>query len=144
MILVDANVLLYAYDETSERHEGCRRWLEAGIASGRPIRLALVTLLAFVRIATDRRVFREPLTTEEACSLVEQWLELPSVRLVQPGPRTWQLLSELCSEGQASGPLVMDAHLAALALEHGTAIATTDRDFNRFSGLDLVDPTDAT
>jgi toxin-antitoxin system PIN domain toxin len=104
----------------------------------------LVTLLAFVRIATDRRVFRQPLTAAEACSLVQRWLELPSVRLLHPGPRTWELLAELCSAGQASGPLVMDAHLAALALEHGTAIVTTDRDFTRFPGVDLVDPTNVT
>ena len=80
----------------------------------------------------------------EACSLIEGWLALPNARLLQPGPRTWKILSEVCGSGQARGPMVMDAHLAALALEHGASIATTDRDFTRFPGIDLMDPTEAT
>ena len=142
MTLVDANLLLYAYDAGSPRHARARRWLTAELSSGRPIRLALVTLLAFVRLASDRRVFTRPLAASEACALVESWLERPNVRLLQPGPRTWQLLGRLAEEGQARGPLVMDAHLAALALEHGARIATTDRDFTRFPGLEIVNPLD--
>lgn len=80
----------------------------------------------------------------EACSLIEGWLALPNARLLQPGPRTWKILSVVCGSGQARGPIVMDAHLAALALEHGASIATTDRDFTRFPGIDLMDPTEAT
>lgn len=140
MILVDANVLLYACDTDSPRHEGARIWLETELSSGRALRFALVTLLAFVRIASDRRVFMRPLAPLDACTLVETWLALPSVRLLEPGPRTWHLLGELCDQGQATGPLVMDAHLAALALEHGASIATTDRDFHRFPGVTIVDP----
>lgn len=140
MILVDANLLLYAYDLASPHHEAARRWLEDELSSGRPVRLALVTLLAFVRIATDRRVFANPLVAEEACEIAASWLDLPSVRLASPGPRSWQILGELCSEGQAAGPLVMDAHLAALAVEHGLAVATTDRDFTRFPDLTLINP----
>ena len=117
-----------------------RRWLAAELSSGRPVRLALIGLLAFVRIASDRRVFTQPLAPSDACALVESWLSRPNVRLLQPGPRTWQLLGRLCDEGQARGPLVMDAHLAALALEHGACIATTDRDFTRFPGLEILDP----
>ena len=140
MTLIDVNVLLYAYDADSPRHAAARQWLTAELSSGRPVRLALVSLLAFVRIASDRRVFEQPLAPSEACTLVESWLTRPNVRLLQPGPRTWQLLGRLCDEGQARGPLVMDAHLAALALEHGMRIATTDRDFTRFTGLEILDP----
>lgn len=140
MILVDANVLLYAYDTESPQHETARIWLESELSSGRAVRFTLVTLLAFVRIASDRRVFMRPLAPPEACALVETWLALPSVRLLAPGPRSWRLLGELCDKGQATGPLVMDAHLAALALEHGATIATTDRDFHRFPGVSIVDP----
>ena len=140
MILLDANLLLYAYDSESPYHEPSRSWLESTLSSGRAVRLALVTLLAFVRIASDRRIYTHPLSPEEACSLVEQWLALPNVRLLQPGPRAWRLLSTMCEEGQAKGAMVMDAHIAALAMEHGASIATTDRDFTRFPGIELVNP----
>ena len=140
MILVDANLLLYAYDSESPHHEPARSWLESTLSSGRPVRFALVTLLAFVRIASDRRVYTHPMPPAEACSLVEEWLALPNVRVLQPGPRAWRLLGAMCEEGQAKGAMVMDAHLAALALEHGASIATTDRDFMRFPDVELVNP----
>lgn len=143
MTLVDANLLLYAYDARSPHHAPARRWLTAELSSGRPVRLALTTLLAFVRISSDRRVFTRPLAPSEACALIESWLGQPNVRLLQPGSRTWRLLDAACAEGQTRGPLVMDAHLAALALEHGARIATTDRDFTRFSGIEIVNPIDA-
>ena len=143
MTLVDANLLLYAYDSESPHHTAARRWLGAELSSGRPVRLALVTLLAFVRIATDRRVFTHPLAPNDACSLIESWLDQPNVQLVQPGGRTWQLLRRTCEQGQARGAMVMDAHLAALALEHGACIATTDRDFTRFPGIETWNPIEA-
>lgn len=143
MTLIDVNLLLYAYDADSPRHAAARSWLAAELSSGRPIRLALISVLAFVRIASDRRVFTQPLAPSEACVLVESWLERPNVRLLQPGPRTWQLLGRLCDAGQARGPMVMDAHLAALALEHGARVATTDRDFTRFPDLEILNPIDA-
>ena len=140
MTLIDVNLLLYAYDADSPRHVAARRWLTAELSSGRPVRLALISVLAFVRIASDRRVFTQPLAPSEACALVESWLDRPNVRLLQPGPRTWQLLRRVCEEGQARGPMVMDAHVAALALEHGPRIATTDRDFSRFPDLEILNP----
>ena len=143
MTLVDANLLLYAYDSESPHHAPARRWLAAELSSGRPVRLALVTLLAFVRIATDPRVFTHPLAPVEACALVESWLDQPNVRLLQPGSRTWQLLGRICETGQAKGAMVMDAHLATLALEHGACIATTDRDFTRFPGIEVLNPVEA-
>ena len=143
MTLVDANLLLYAYDTASPHHEVSKRWFETELSSGRPVSFALVTLLAFVRIASDRRVFTNPLPPAEACLLIEEWLAQPNARMLQPGPRTWSILSELCTSGQAKGPMVMDAHLAALASEHGAEIATTDRDFTRFPSIDLVNPVGA-
>ena len=140
MILVDANLLLYAYDSKSPHHESSRAWLETTLSHGHPVRFALVTLLAFVRIASDRRIYAHPLPPAEACSLVEDWLAQPNVRLLHPGPRAWRLLSAMCEEGQAKGAMVMDAHLAALAIEHGASIATTDRDFMRFANVELVNP----
>lgn len=140
MILVDANVLLYAYDRASPHHEPSKRWFEHQLSAGLPLRFALATLLAFVRIATDQRVYEQPLTPRKACALVEDWLAQPNAQLLQPGPRAWELLGQLCREGQAKGAMVMDAHLAALALEHGAGIATTDRDFTRFPGIKLINP----
>ena len=140
MTLVDANVLLYAYDRDSPHHESSKHWLEAQFSAGLPLRFALITLLAFVRIASDRRVYAQPLSPRKACGLVEDWLAQPNVQLLQPGARTWELLSRLCEDGQAKGVMVMDAHLAALALEHGAGIATTDRDFVRFPGIKLTNP----
>ena len=140
MILVDANLLLYAYDADSPHHAASRQWFESELSTGHPVAFALVTLLAFVRIASDARIYDRPMTPTEACSLVEDWLGQPNARLLQPGSRTWALLGSLCEEGQAKGAMVMDAHLAALALEHGATIATTDRDFMRFSQLEIVNP----
>ncbi len=138
--LVDANLLLYAHDADSTNHPVAREWLQAEISSGRPVRFALVTLLAFVRIASDTRIFERPLTPADACSIIESWLAAPNVQLLEPGPRTWRHLADTCADGQAKGALVMDAHLAALAKEHGTVIATTDRDFRRFSGIKTTNP----
>lgn len=140
MTLVDANLLLYAYDRDSPQHAAARGWLEAELSAGRPVRFALVTLLAFVRIASDRRVFERPLRADDACQIVRSWLALPAVGVVSPGPRSWAILGGLCGEGQVSGAQVMDAHLAALADEHGLTIATTDRDFLRFPGVEVIDP----
>ncbi len=140
MILVDANLLLYAYDSESPHHAPARTWFEGVLSSGSAVRFALITLLAFVRIASDRRVYTCPLPPGDACSLVEEWLAMPNVRLLQPGPRAWRLLSVMCGDGQARGAMVMDAHLAALAIEHGASIATTDRDFTRFPDIELVNP----
>ena len=139
-VLVDANLLLYAYDADNPSHPAARRWLQAEVSSGRPVRLALVTLLAFVRIASDARIFTRPLTPADACAIVESWLASPNVQLLAPGPRTWEHLGAICTQGQARGPLVMDAHLAALAREHGAVIATTDRDFRRFDGIETTNP----
>jgi hypothetical protein len=141
MILVDANVLLYAYYPRSDRHERCREWVERAFASATPVWLAWSTILAFIRIGTNGRVFEAPLRVDEASKIVSTWLEAPAVGLLAPGERYWAILRELMQSAQVAGPLVMDAALAALALEHGAALCTTDRDFRRFPGVRLVDPT---
>lgn len=140
MILIDANVLLYAHDSASARHESARRWLESTLTDEPDVRFGLTTLLAFARIASDVRVFEAPLTSAEAVAIVEGWLARPNVSLASPGDRHWRILTDLATGGQARGPLLMDAHLAALAVEHGATLATTDRDFTRFAGLRIVDP----
>jgi len=97
-----------------------------------------VTLLAFVRIASDRRVFVHPPSAAEVCAIIETWLAAPNVRLLNPGPRTWAHLAGICDHAQAHGSRVTDAHMAALALGHGATIAATDKDFRRFDGIRLL------
>ena len=140
MILVDANLLLHAYDPSSPRHVAARNWFEATLSKPEPVGLAWITLLAFVRIGTNPRPLEHPLTIAEAGTIVSEWLEHPNVTLLNPGERHWPILRDLMTRGQARGPLVTDAHLAALAIEHGAELATTDRDFARFPGLKFFNP----
>ena len=141
MIVVDANILLYAYDRSSPRHAGARTWLEAAMDGSDELRFGLVTLLAFLRISTNPAVFHRPLRPPQAIAIVTSLLSGRSVGIATPSDRHWRILDELANKGQARGPMLMDAHIAALAMEHGASLATTDRDFARFPGLRLIDPT---
>ncbi len=142
MIVVDANLLLYASDTSSVHHEAARRWLEATFSEPEPVGLAWAVLLAFLRVGTNPRIRKDAFTVEEAAAIVAGWLARPTVTLLNPGERHWQILRDMMTKGQARGPLVTDAHLAALAIEHGAALATTDRDFARFPALKFFNPLD--
>ena len=140
MILVDANLLIYAYDGSSPRNIPAREWLEETLSGDVPVCLGWQTVLAFLRITTDTPIFERPRLVADAVRIVNLWFHEPAVRLVQPTERHWSILSRLLPNAQARGPLAMDAHLAALAIEHGATLCTSDRDFSRFSGLRVVDP----
>ena len=140
MILIDANLLLYAYDPRAAQHEASRVWLEAALSGSPLVRFAWLTLWAFLRISTNPRVFEYPLSMAEAERIVSSWLAQPAAGLLEPGERHWEILRGLTQSGQTSGPLVMDAALAAIAIEHGATLYTTDRDFARFSGLTWTNP----
>ena len=140
MILVGANLLLCAYHPRAEQHEESRAWLETVLSGPDPVRFAWLTLWAFLRIATNRRVFEIPLSTTEAEAAISSWLGQRAAGILDPGERHWDILSGLVRDGQATGPLVMGAVLAAIALEHGATVCTTDRDFSRFSGLKWTNP----
>ena len=140
MILVDANLLLYAYHPRAEQHEESRAWLEAVLSGPDLVRFAWLTLWAFLRIATSPRVFESPLSTSEAEAAISSWLGQPAAGILDPGERHWDILRGLVRDGQAAGALVMDAVLAAIALEHGATICTTVRDFARFPGLKWMNP----
>ena len=140
MILIDANVLLYAYDPDSPHHEASRRWLENALSGPDAAGLAWLTLWAFLRIVTNAQVFREPLSPGEAHAIVASWLRRPNVTVLEPGERHLEILAQLLEHGQASGGLVMDAALAAIALEHGAVLCSADQDFARFPGLDWQNP----
>lgn len=140
MMLIDANLLLYAYNPRAEEHEASKRWLEAALSGSALVRFAWLSLWAFLRISTSARVFEHPLTMTEAETAVANWLAQPVAGILEPGERHWDLLCALSRDGQTAGPLVMDAALAAIAIEHGATLYTTDRDFARFDGLKWENP----
>lgn len=140
MILVDANLLIYAHNQSDSQYDLARAWLESELAGPGPVGVAWTSLLAFVRITTSPRIFPAPFSTDEASAVIDRLLEYPSLTILQPGPRHWPILRKLLVDSQARGPLTMDAHLAALALEHGATLYTTDRDFTRFQGLRIMNP----
>jgi hypothetical protein len=140
MKLIDANILLYAYDRSASHHEACRGWFEAALNGGELVGLPWQTLLAFIRLSTHARVVRLPASAEQACAVVAGWLEHPNV--VVPGPleRFWEILHGQLVDAQVVGPLATDAALAALALEQGAVLCSTDKDFRRFQGLRIENP----
>jgi toxin-antitoxin system PIN domain toxin len=135
VIFVDANLLLYAYHPRAEQHEKSRAWLEAALSGPDLVRFAWPTLWAFLRIATNPCVFDRPLATAEAEAAISSWLDQPAAGILEPGERHWEIPRGLIRDGQTAGLLVMDAVLAAIALEHGATLCTTDRDFTCFPGL---------
>jgi uncharacterized protein len=140
VILVDANLLLYAYNPRAAQHGQSRAWLESVLSGSDLVRFAWLTLWAFLRIATSPRVFERPLSVSEAEAAISAWLAQPVAGTLEPGERHWDILCGIVRDGQAAGPLVMDAVLAAIALEHGATVCTTDRDFLRFPGLKWINP----
>jgi hypothetical protein len=140
VILLDANVLIYAIDADSPQHERARRWLEQTLSSDTAVGLPWIVVLAFVRITTRAGVLRQQLSAEDAIAFVDQWLDQPYVEMVGPGPAHWPLLKQLLRAAGAAGNLTTDAHLAALAIEGGCELASTDHDFRRFAGVRLINP----
>ena len=142
MILVDANLLLYAEDSLSEHHQAARNWWDAQLSGAEPVCLCWPVLTAFIRIGTNVRLHRRPLTIGEAVERVETWFDQPSVRMVHPGEQHWAILQVMLRDGKAVGTLVSDAHLAAMAVEHNCVLQSTDVDFARFKGLKWNNPID--
>jgi len=140
VIVLDANVLLYAYDSASIHHSKARAWIEEAFSGTAPVSLPWQTISAFLRIMTNPRIPGERFTLEEAVQVVDHWLEQPNIRVLAPGDEHWLLFRQMIVEGQAPGALVSDAHLAALTVEYGGTLYTTDRDFARFPGLRWSNP----
>ena len=140
MIILDANILLYAYDLQSEKYAKARAWVEEVFSEGTPVGLPWQTVAAFLRVVTNPKLPGDRFSAEEAARIVDRWLDQPNVRLLSPGDQHWPILKQMLIEGQARGPLVSDAHLAALTIEYGATLQTTDRDFARFPGLRLNNP----
>ena len=139
-MILDANLLLYARNSADPRHEQAARIVQEALNGPRRVGLPWQTVTAFLRIATHPRVFPSPLTAGAAVEQVQEWLAAPAAWVPVPTPRHGEIFLELIRDLRITGALVSDAHLAALALEHGVAIWSSDADFARFEGLTWQDP----
>lgn len=140
MRLLDLNVLLYAVNADSPLHGRARRWLDGTLNGTDAVAVAWVVVLGFLRIATSRRVFATPLDPDAAIAIVDGWFARPNVIRLDPGPGHWGILRSLVAEAGLAGNLTTDAHLAALAIEHGCELCSTDADFARFAHLRWTNP----
>lgn len=140
MILVDANILLYAEDSLHPLHHKARDWWDSRLSESEPVCLSWPVLSAFIRIGTNPRVFENPLSLEQAVDRIQSWLDQPCTRVVQPTDQHWVVFQQMLVDGQAAANLVTDAHLAALAIEYGCQLVSTDSDFARFPKLKWMNP----
>lgn len=140
MKIVDLNLLLYAVNRDSPRHADARTWLREAISGDERIALPWTVILGFIRLTTSPRVFELPLSAEDAMGTVDAWLSQPSVSPLEPGDGHWRILRDLLGEAGTAGNLTTDAHLAALAIEHGAELCSTDLDFARFKLLRWTNP----
>jgi uncharacterized protein len=135
VVIVDANVLLYCINESMPQHATAKRWIEQALNGTESVGFAWIVLLAFVRVATLPSIFPSPLEMATALELMDKWLGARPAVVVQPTARHLAVLRGLLLATGSAGNLVSDAHLAALAVEHGARVCTFDRDFARFAGV---------
>ena len=135
MKIVDVNVLLNAVNEDADGHVAAKTWLVAALGRDETLGFSWQVILAFLRLSTLRYGHPTPLLVGEACDQVQQWLSSPPAEIVLPTQRHAAVLFELLDIAGTGGNLVNDAHLAALAIEHGAEVVSFDTDFARFPGL---------
>lgn len=140
MTILDANILIYAYNAEAPQHKLLSSWLEDLLSGEELVGLPWVTIWAFLRVTTNSRIYPSATLASTALDVVKRLLSLPAVVIVQPGRRHLELLGEGVIRCGATGPLVSDAALAALAIENGATLASTDNDFSRFENLRWVNP----
>ena len=140
MILVDANLLVYAHVSSFPEHDTARTWLDARLSGPTQVGLPWPSLLGFLRLVTNPRVFRRPEPIEKAWAQVAAWLDADVAWIPHPTDRHRDVLGALLAESRVHANLIPDAHLAALAVEHGLVLCSTDGDFARFPGLRWQNP----
>jgi toxin-antitoxin system PIN domain toxin len=140
VIVVDANLLIYSYDLDSAHHKKSLSWLEELLSGVEAVGLPWQSVSAFLRVITNRRLAGTRVTLEQAVQVVDEWLQQPNVQVLVPADQHWSVLRQMILEGRASGPLVSDAEIAAITIEQGAVLHTTDRDFARFPGLRWKNP----
>ncbi len=140
MKLLDLNLLLYAVNQDAAQHQRAKAWLEAALAGAETVALPWTVLLGFLRVSTHPRLFEAPLTPERATEIVDGWLARPNVVTLNPGDGHWAILRSLLSQTGTAGNLTTDSHLAAMAIENGCELCSTDSDFARFRRVRWVNP----
>ena len=140
MIVIDANLLIYSYDRDSAHHKKSRFWLEEVLSGVEAVGLPWQSVSAFLRVITNRRLSGMRVSLQQAVQVVDEWLQQPNLQILVPADEHWSVLRQMILEGQASGPLVSDAEIAAITIEHGAVLHTADRDFARFPGLRWKNP----
>ena len=140
MILLDANLLIYAVNQDAPHHQKAKSWLESALSGRQTVGFSWHVLLAFLRLTTRPSLFRRPLPVEAAFDIISDWLEQPSATIVHPGPRHADILRDLLRPLGTAGNLTSDAHLAALAIEQGAELCSSDTDFARFHGVHWINP----
>lgn len=143
MILVDANLLIYAVNQDLPQHKQARAWWEQMLSGTARVGIPWVSIMAFLRICTNPRIFSPPLPPEAAIAYIDEWLDQPPVQLVAPGTGHWAILRNLLLQTGMAANLTTDAHIAALALEQGYSVYSADNDFRRFPGLKHINPLSA-
>ena len=143
MIVLDANLLLYAYVRELPSQSEARQWLETAFTREPLVGLPWQSIGAFLRVATNPRLSLGSMSIDRAVAIVDSWLQLPNVRLLTPGERHWPILRRAMLESQLRGPKLTDVQLAALTIEFGGILCTTDRDFARFPKLRWTNPLSA-
>jgi toxin-antitoxin system PIN domain toxin len=140
MILPDINLLVYAHDQGSPHHDKALGWWQGLLDGNEAVALAWVVLLGFVRLTTHPKVFENPMTVSESLARIEEWLSLPHLRIIDPPDHHFQTWSHLLRAVGVGGNLTTDSHLAALCIERGIILHTSDADFSRFPGLKWTNP----
>jgi toxin-antitoxin system PIN domain toxin len=138
--LPDVNLLVYAADESSRHHAQARPWLEQTLSGTEEVGFAWMVLLGFVRISTNPAAFGNALAPARAFEFIDSWLEAAVATVVHPGQRHADHIRELLMPLGTAGNLTTDAHLAALAIEHGAELCSSDNDFSRFEGVRWTNP----
>lgn len=144
MTLLDTNLLVYAYEISFPEHEKTRAWLELRLQEPSRVGIPWSSLLGFLRLVTNPRIFRQPASLQTAWAQVEAWLSAPGAWIPEPGERHRQILGVLLAGEGMTSKLVPDAHLAALAIEYDLTLCSADQDFARFPGLRWLNPLTST
>jgi toxin-antitoxin system PIN domain toxin len=140
MILVDTNLLVYTVNRDAAQYQRAKTWFDGTLSGTTPVGLPWIAIIGFLRITTNHRILPTPLHTEQALSCVDAWLQQPFVSILNPGERHWLILNKLLHDNGAAGNLTNDAHIAAIAIEHGYTVYSADNDFKRFTGLQHINP----
>jgi toxin-antitoxin system PIN domain toxin len=140
MKIIDLNLLIYAINEDAPCHKKAKNWLEHALFDDEPVGIPWVAILGFLRITTNGRIMPSPLSPDVALEIVSDWLQQPFVRILSPSERHWDIFRQVVEPLGTAGNLTTDAHLAALALEYGGTLYSTDNDFSRFQFLNWVNP----